>query len=127
MTRRTWYIAAAFFLVCVAFSIWSVRRIIPITRPNLIIISLDTLRADRLGTYGNTRDTSRNLDEFAETGAVFEQAMSVSSWTLPAHASMLSGVYPDVHGAILEEGTKIDPQVPFLPEILKKHGYRTYG
>ena len=64
----------------------SSNKVVPklsIKRPNFILISLDTLRADRLGTYGYARDTSPNLDRFAESAIVYENAVSPSSWTLP--------------------------------------------
>ena len=61
---------------------------------NVILVCLDTLRADHLGTYGYERDTSPNLDRLAASGLVFEQAMSASHWTLPSHAALLTGKDP---------------------------------
>lgn len=68
--------------------------------PDIILISIDSLRADRLGIYGHDRDTSPNLDRLAAESVVFENAFSTTSWTLPSHASMLTGLYPEVHGAV---------------------------
>ncbi len=66
--------------------------------PNLILLSVDTLRADRLGCYGNARPTSPNLDRLARAGLRFANAYAPSNWTLPSHYSMLSGLYPAAHG-----------------------------
>ncbi|MFN8602505.1 MAG: sulfatase-like hydrolase/transferase [Candidatus Binatia bacterium] len=95
-----------------------------VARPNVVVISVDTLRADHLGTYGYGRATSPNLDAFAQRGVVFERATSPTSWTLPAHASLLSGVSPYRHGAI-SEATRIRDDVPLLAELLRAQGYRT--
>jgi arylsulfatase A-like enzyme len=94
-------------------------------KPNLILISIDCLRADHLGTYGYERNTSPNLDRFAEDGVVFETAVSTSSWTLPTHMSMMTGLMPSFHGATKWE--KLDRSVPYLPEMLAEHGYQTTG
>jgi arylsulfatase A-like enzyme len=66
----------------------------------VIVISLDTLRADHLGFHGYPRPTSPNLDRLAEDGVVFERAFTNASYTLPAHMSMLTGLYPDSHGVL---------------------------
>lgn len=68
-------------------------------RPNLLLITLDTTRADHLGSYGYERKTSPRLDELARDALVFDRAYSTSSWTLPAHASLLTGKFPSSHGA----------------------------
>jgi len=93
-----------------------------VERPNIVLISVDTLRADHLGTYGYARATSPNVDALARRGVTFERATSPSSWTLPAHASLLSGVSPYRHGAI-SEATRIRDDVPLLAELLRAHGY----
>ena len=66
---------------------------------NVVLISLDTVRADHLGAYGYHRPTSPNVDKLARRSIVFEDAISQSSWTLPAHASLVTGQYPSAHGA----------------------------
>jgi arylsulfatase A-like enzyme len=68
-----------------------------IERPNVILISLDTLRADRLGCYGGERPTSPVLDRLAAEGTLFETAITAAPWTLPSHLTMLTGAYPCVH------------------------------
>ncbi len=67
--------------------------------PDVILITLDTTRADRLGVYGYEHPVSPQIDAFAAESVVFERAWSTSSWTLPAHASMLTGKHPTSHGA----------------------------
>lgn len=69
------------------------------SRPNLLLITLDTTRADRLGCYGYERDTTPTLDALAERSQLFETAIAASSWTLPAHASLFTGKLPTSHGA----------------------------
>ena len=93
--------------------------------PNLILISIDCLRPDHMGTYGYHRDTTPHIDRFAQDGVVFETAIATSSWTLPTHMSMLTGLVPSFHRATKWE--KLDPSVPYLPEVLSAHGYRTTG
>jgi arylsulfatase A-like enzyme len=95
-------------------------------RPNVVLISIDTLRADHLGAYGYARATSPSIDALAADGVLFESAVSPSSWTLPAHASMLSGVSPYRHGAVTS-ATRIRDDVPLAAEMLRAHGYRTVG
>jgi arylsulfatase A-like enzyme len=90
----------------------------PRERPNVVLITLDTTRADHLGLYGYERPTSPRLDALAEEATVYERAYSTSSWTLPAHASLFTGRYPSSHGArhdpqgglVLAEGIPAAPQ-----------------
>jgi arylsulfatase A-like enzyme len=90
--------------------------------PNILVIVVDTLRADHLSSYGYPRQTSPNLDRLAQQGVSFQNAISTSSWTLPAHFSLLSGRYPfqakDANGA---------PTNAYLTlgEVLQARGYRT--
>ncbi|MCP4248035.1 MAG: sulfatase, partial [bacterium] len=94
--------------------------------PDILFISVDTLRRDHLGCYGYRRDTSPNIDALARGGTVFDNAISTSSWTLPAHASMLTGLYPAFHG-LQDDGVKLGPQVATLAESLRAAGYHTIG
>lgn len=96
----------------------------PSAPPNVVLISIDTLRADHLGAYGYARATSPNVDALAREGALFENAVSPSSWTLPAHASLLTGVSPYVHGAVAPQN-RIRDDVPTLAERLRERGYAT--
>ena len=69
-------------------------------RPNVLLITIDTLRADRLGCYGAERPTSPNLDRLAREGLVFDRAYSQAPWTLPAMASVMTSLHPTRHGAV---------------------------
>ncbi|MFQ5720585.1 MAG: sulfatase-like hydrolase/transferase, partial [Acidobacteriota bacterium] len=66
----------------------------PSRRPNIVLISVDTLRPDHLGAYGYRRPTSPHIDSLARRGMVFDNAVSTAPWTLPAHISLLTGRYP---------------------------------
>jgi arylsulfatase len=94
-------------------------------QPDLILISIDCLRADHLSAYGYPRETTPNLDAFARDGVLFEDAVSVSSWTLPTHMSMLTGLLPTEHG--LRQDQKRFSAAPYLPDLLGRHGYETVG
>lgn len=90
--------------------------------PNVLIIVVDTLREDHLSLYGYSRKTSPNLERLAAQSVLFENAIATSSWTLPSHASMLTGLYPSAHGA---EVHPLDKRHVVLPEALRGRGYRT--
>lgn len=92
--------------------------------PSLLIVSLDTLRADHLPTYGYPRDTAPKLDQLAQTGVVFERAFAQETNTTPSHASLFSGLYPHVHGST-RNGVPIGPGVVTLAEILAGAGFAT--
>jgi arylsulfatase A-like enzyme len=68
-------------------------------RPDVVLVTLDTTRRDRLGCYGYSRPTSPNLDALAGRSVVFDRAVAASSWTLPSHASIFTGKLPSSHGA----------------------------
>jgi len=91
-----------------------------------VLVSIDTLRADHLGTYGYARPTSPNIDRLAAAGVVFENAFAPSPWTLPSHATMLTGVSPYRHGAVRGD-LQIAPDVVTLAERLSRAGYQTAG
>ncbi len=94
--------------------------------PNVLIITLDTLRADRLETYlQDGRDTTPRLDAFAQECIVFENASSNSSFTPPSHASILTGLYPEEHG--LTHWSRTLAEVPTAGEMFNEAGYRTFA
>lgn len=100
---------------------------------NVIVILVDTLRADHLSLYGYERSTSPNLDKLAEESLVFSRAISTASWTPPGTTSVLSGLYPTTHTnqppkrltTAAHLGNKIPPEVKLLPVILKEQLYQT--
>ena len=112
-----WLILLATLVACSAG-----REIAP--RPNVLVISVDTLRRDHLGCYGYERDTSPNIDALAARGVMFSNALSTSSWTLPSHASMLTGRYPSSHG-LRDDGVELAPAVPTLAASFQRNGYHT--
>jgi arylsulfatase A-like enzyme len=91
---------------------------------NIILISLDTLRADHLGCYGYHRDTSPCIDTFAKESVIFEKAVVQSPWTLPSHMSIMTSLYPSFHGVIGPDNRLADEHVT-LAELLKGAGYKT--
>ncbi len=92
----------------------------------MILIVVDTLRADHLSTYGYPRATSPNLDAWAAGGRVYERAQSASSWTLPTFGTLLTGYLPMRHGAgYADAKSKLDPSVVTIAEILVDRGFRT--
>src|SRR5690606_29606460 len=94
--------------------------------PNIILLSIDTLRADRLGAYGYERPTSPTIDALAARGARFDRAFAESPWTLPSHMTMFTGLHPGVHGATAPMA-KLRDTIPTLAERLREGGYRTYA
>lgn len=94
--------------------------------PNLVLISVDTLRPDHLGYAGYSRPTSPTIDRLASEGVIFTNAVSVAGWTLPSMATIFNGHYPKDHGAT-DFHWSIDSSLPSLASILRKNGYDTYG
>ena len=92
-------------------------------RPNVLLITLDTTRADHLSVYGHRRETSPNLDALAAEGVLYRNAHSTSTWTLPSHASLFTGKFPSSHGA------RYDPEGPLVlsDEIGAGDGIRARG
>ncbi len=99
----------------------------PAGRPHVVIVDLDTLRADRLGLYGYTRETSPRLDQWAKEGASwYLDAQSTASWTLPSTASLLTGLDVHQHGTD-RPGRGLPSEVVTLAEQLAMAGYDTWG
>ena len=100
--------------------------------PNIIMVSVDTLRADHMGCYGYFRDTTPNLDRFAERAILFEQAYATMATTLPSHASMFTGRYPLEHGILanMVHGGRLfgwkEGMLAFA-QVAKDEGYTTAG
>ena len=95
------------------------------TRPNVILITIDTLRADYLGCYGNTRIPTPNLDALAAQGTIFDRAYCQAPMTPPSHASILTGTYPPTHGVRDFTSSGLRAGFPTLASILKRSGYNT--
>jgi arylsulfatase A-like enzyme len=141
LPRRAGRTSVAIVLVGLPLGLWSAAHIgprppAPVTSPaadevarrptpppNVLLISIDTLRADHLGCYGYPRSTSPRVDALAASGTRFARAWSTTSWTLPAHVSMLSGRSLLGHGVLGE--SLIPASVPMLAEVLRGAGYQT--
>jgi arylsulfatase A-like enzyme len=136
--------ASPALLACVAALLPACGRA-PAPRPNLLLVTLDTTRADHLGCYGYARNTSPHLDALAAEGVVHPPLLATSSWTLPTHASLFTGLYPSSHGArydrdgplSLSDGIEgparfrnyrvhgLAPGPPTLAALLRDAGYAT--
>ncbi len=93
-------------------------------RRNVLVITLDTTRADHLGTYGYPLDITPELDALAARGVVFENAYAPMPQTLPSHATIMTGLHPRQHGA-LENSYSVDPRLETLAEVFGAEGYET--
>lgn len=98
----------------------------PGSRPNVLLITIDTLRADALGCYGNSQAKTPNLDALSRNSLFFRNAIAPAPLTLPSHASMLTGRYPYHHG-IHDNAGVVGKQELTLAEILQRNGYQTYA
>lgn len=98
----------------------------PDPKANVILISIDTLRADHLGCYGYDRDTSPFFDALAETGVLFEHAIAQAPGTLPSHMSIFTGLFPREHDVFPPDDV-LSTEIRTLPEILRDAGFRTGG
>ena len=93
--------------------------------PNVVFITIDTLRADHLGCYGYKQISTPNIDSLAAHSARFERAYTPVPVTLPAHTAIFTGTYPTLSGMHDFSGNKLSPTQPTLASILKEHGYAT--
>src|SRR5262245_7284761 len=92
---------------------------------NVLLVTIDTLRSDRVGAYGNRLGLTPNLDRLAAEGLRFTRAYTSAPLTLPAHASILTASQPPVHGLRANGLFRLGPGVPTLATVLKSAGYRT--
>ena len=92
--------------------------------PTVVLISLDTLRPERLGVYGNASGTSPAIDALARDGVVFDDVLSVAPWTLPSHITIFTGLEPRAHG-VRHPMHKLPDKVNTVAELLHAAGYRT--
>ena len=144
MKRWAWIVAVVLMTIVVTVTgIWFVRtrpirtaagvdvgtlpRGVSRDRLNLVIVTFDTTRADRIGAYGSHDVETPTIDRLAADGVLFEQAVSVAPLTLPAHSSIFTGKFPPEHGVRDNGGFFLGPEQVTLAEILKGRGYRTGG
>lgn len=110
------------FIIAIFVCIYSIDYLNYTKNLNVLFINLDALRPDHLGCYGYKRDTSPNIDKLAKEGVIFTQAISQSSYTPCAIYSILTSVYPYLHG-VYNFGTAMNPGLQTLPGVLKDKGY----
>lgn len=112
-----------------AYGVWGNPRVVRPSspeRPNIVIVALDTLRADTVGAYGYERDTTPHLDRFAASATSFEHAIAQAPWSLPSYASLFTSLYPSMVGVI--DPTNVLPDdATTLATLLHQRGYRTIG
>ncbi|MBE81445.1 MAG: hypothetical protein CME21_02680 [Gemmatimonadetes bacterium] len=123
MRRATGLIGPTLWLHALACFVWA-GVVVCEDRVNVLLITVDTFRPDRLSGYGHDRQTSPYLDSLAADGALFEQALSSSSWTTPGLLSVLSGQYAPTHGVDVR-GKSLEPRTPTFATELSRAGYVT--
>jgi arylsulfatase A-like enzyme/Tfp pilus assembly protein PilF len=94
------------------------------TRPSILLVTLDTTRADRMGFMGSTRRLTPALDTFAQNAVVFANAFAQAPITTVSHATILTGTYPPFHH-VTDFGAPLAKTIPYLPDLLRQAGYRT--
>ena len=129
LRRLLWILVATAALIGAACKKKEPPPVVEPARPSdIILVTLDTTRRDHLGAYGYERPVSPNLDEFARGADLYTKAYASSSWTVPTHASILTGLHPSDHGALSDSSTSIvqlRSDVPTLAERLSEQGYAT--
>lgn len=95
------------------------------SRPNVLLVTLDTTRADRIGAYGYAKARTPVLDRLAKDGVLFEQALSPAPLTLPVHASLMTGLYPPEHGLRTNGAGSLPRERTTLAHMLSEQGYAT--
>jgi choline-sulfatase len=107
---------------CVALVVLAAPR--AAVHPGILLVTLDTTRADRMGFLGSTRGLTPELDALARGAVVFTQAYSQAPITTTSHATILTGTYPPFH-RVGDFGAPLSADVPYLPDVLRRAGYRT--
>jgi arylsulfatase A-like enzyme/Tfp pilus assembly protein PilF len=123
-------LAVAAAVLAVYFLVHRGRHEFPVSRvenPNILLITVDTLRADRVGAYGYQRAKTPNLDALAAGGVLFENAITSVPLTLPSHTSVFTGTYPLHHGVRNNGNYRLAPEATTMSEVFKQRGYTTAG
>ncbi|MFN0199720.1 MAG: sulfatase-like hydrolase/transferase, partial [Planctomycetaceae bacterium] len=122
MVRRGLWLIAVLTVVSICATWWVHNRS---PRRNVLLITLDTTRADRLGCYRHEGALTPVIDRLAQRGVVFERAYAPVPLTLPSHASMLTGLYPPEHGLHNNGQGALPHELPTLATTLQSNGYDT--
>jgi arylsulfatase A-like enzyme/Flp pilus assembly protein TadD len=94
-------------------------------KPNLLIVTLDTTRSDYISCMGGTKARTPHIDSLAKKGALFSRAFTTAPLTLPAHTSLMTGLYPPGHGVRTNGMYRLDENIPTLADVLFEEGYET--
>jgi choline-sulfatase len=119
--------AAAALTIAAALGFWAVRATRRPTPPSVLLITIDTLRADHVGSYGYAAAQTPALDALARRGLRFERATTVAPLTLPAHSSLMTGTFPAFHGVRDNGGFYLGDDQVTLAKVLRARNYRTGG
>ncbi|MCH7666670.1 MAG: sulfatase-like hydrolase/transferase, partial [Acidobacteria bacterium] len=125
--RIAWYRLAA--LVLFLWTVASLTRTAPCaaaSAPHILLISVDTLRTDRMSSYGHWRSTTPKIDELLALGARFTEARTPAPLTAPAMSSVMTSLYPHEHGST-RNGLRVRPNLVSFGRVLERRGYRTAG
>jgi len=129
MTRRKLYAItipiALLFLFVLSFLLITTKNSRRNADLNVILISIDTLRADHLSCYGYSKPTTPNIDDFSQDAVLFKRCIAQSSSTLQSHASMLTSLVPLHHGASFAKKRALPKRIKTLAELLKEKGFKT--
>lgn len=122
--------AAVLFAVCLSLSGSRAEAQIDSTKlgadaPSVLLVTFDTVRADRIGAYGYSQANTPTLDGLAARGVLFESAVSATPTTLPSHASILTGTYPSAHGVHDNGVFALERDATLISEAFQQHGFRT--
>jgi len=118
---------AASVAIAGAVGFWGLRTARRPAHPNVLFVTVDTLRADHVGSYGYAAAQTPALDALAARGLRFEHATTVAPLTLPAHSSLMTGTFPGFHGVRDNGGFYLGDDQTTLATVLRAHGYRTGG
>jgi len=142
LNRKLWPVVATVVAIAAAAGVYTVRPRSVVSagidfgqlpsgvdrsRLNLVVVTLDTTRADRLGAYGRANAGTPNLDALAQDGVLFEHASTAAPITLPAHSTIFTGRFPPQHGVRDNGGYFLNDEEQTLAETLKARGYATGG
>src|SRR5438093_7434453 len=125
MSRTLRLAAMAAAVAVVAAGAWWMMRPAAPRHPNLLLITIDTLRADHVGAYGATTGATPALDTLAASGVRFDQVQTAVPLTGPSHATILTGQYPPAHGVRGNVVFSLGSKYPTVATLLKQQGYQT--
>src|SRR5687767_5072914 len=134
MTGKRWLVVVGIVIAAVAGTLLflrvpgsDIRSSSPgaLRQANVLLVTLDTTRADRIGAYGYAKAQTPNLDTLAREGVLFEHCITPTAYTLPSHSTIMTGLYPPQHGVRLNGDAALSDSNQTLAERLSAKGYRT--